>query len=428
MYKIYLKQAFSLLCENKLLSLVSVLGTALAITMIMVIVIVWQVRTASYAPETNRDRTLYVKEARATYIEDESWASISYLSPQVIKECFYPLKDAEAVGMACHVMQRLAGLPDNTVEFKADITFTDAAFWRVFNFSFLAGKPYTEEEVQSGIMGAVVCESVARRLYGTTDVVGREIQVSYVSYTIRAVVEDVSLLADSAYGNIWLPYTTDWIGEYNNGEGLLGGFFCYILAKDHSSFDAIRKETDQNVRRLNTGQAKAVLGLGGAPDTHFAQLVRANSWEVPDVTGKVIRYGLIILILLLIPAINMSGMTLSRMRKRMGEIGVRKAFGATRNELVGQVLCENMLVTLLGGAVGLAFSYGAILMLGSWLLDAGEMAAYQMGTAFVNTEMMLSPVVFTFAFLFCLLLNLLSAGIPAWQASRMNIVEALNEK
>lgn len=45
MYKIYLKQAWALLKENRLLSLVSISGTALAIYMIMVIVIVWQVRT-----------------------------------------------------------------------------------------------------------------------------------------------------------------------------------------------------------------------------------------------------------------------------------------------------------------------------------------------------------------------------------------------
>ena len=45
---------------------------------------------------------------------------------------------------------------------------------------FLSGKPYGEEEVQSGIMDAVVSESVARRLYGTTGVVGRTVEISYV--------------------------------------------------------------------------------------------------------------------------------------------------------------------------------------------------------------------------------------------------------
>lgn len=73
MYKIYLKQAWALLKENKLLSGVSIFGTALAICMIMVIVIVWQMRTANYSPEDNRDRMMYVSDTRASYKENESY-------------------------------------------------------------------------------------------------------------------------------------------------------------------------------------------------------------------------------------------------------------------------------------------------------------------------------------------------------------------
>lgn len=178
MYKIYLKQAWALLKENKLLSGVSIFGTALAICMIMVIVIVWQMRTANYSPEDYRDRMMYVSDTRASYKENESYNDCYFLASRVVKDCFYPLRSAEKVGMAYHGVQRLAAVADHTVEFKCDVTFTDAAFWNIFNFHFLSGKPYGEEEVQSGIMDAVVSESVARRLYGTTEVVGRTVEIS----------------------------------------------------------------------------------------------------------------------------------------------------------------------------------------------------------------------------------------------------------
>ena len=61
MYKIYLKQALAMLKENKLLALISILGTALAICLIMVMVITYQVRVENYSPEDNRDRTMYVR-------------------------------------------------------------------------------------------------------------------------------------------------------------------------------------------------------------------------------------------------------------------------------------------------------------------------------------------------------------------------------
>ena len=62
---VYFKQAWRLLKENRLLSVVSILGTALAICLVMVIVIVWQVRTAGFKPETHRGRMLFVQYGRA---------------------------------------------------------------------------------------------------------------------------------------------------------------------------------------------------------------------------------------------------------------------------------------------------------------------------------------------------------------------------
>lgn len=85
----------------------------------------------------------------------------------------------------------------------------------------------------------------------------------------------------------------------------------------------------------------------------MGDLAREDAFFEPNVRELVMKYVIIVLVLLLIPAINMSGITQSRMRKRMAEIGVRKAFGATRSELLTQVLYENLLQTLLGGVLGL---------------------------------------------------------------------------
>ena len=61
--------------------------------------------------------------------------------------------------------------------------------------------------------------------------------------------------------------------------------------------------------------------------------------------------------ILLIPMINLSGMVGSRMEARMGEFGVRKSFGAWRGDVLQQITGENLLLTLLGGVLGLVLSY-----------------------------------------------------------------------
>ena len=132
-----------------------------------------------------------------------------------------------------------------------------------------------------------------------------------------------------------------------------------------------------------------------------------------------VRYGIILFILLLVPALNLSGITLSRMRRRMAELGVRRAFGATQGTILWQVLSENMVLTLLGGLLGLAMSYGAMLLLRDWLLVTS------LGKTGLSTGMF-NGAVFIAAFLFCLVLNLFSAGLPAWRMSRLNITDSIN--
>ena len=61
--------------------------------------------------------------------------------------------------------------------------------------------------------------------------------------------------------------------------------------------------------------------------------------------------------ILLIPMINLSGMVGSRMEARMSEFGVRKSFGAWRGDVLQQITGENLLLTLLGGVLGLVLSY-----------------------------------------------------------------------
>ena len=426
MNTIYFKQAWRLLKENRLLSVVSILGTALAICLVMVIVIVWQVRTAGFRPETHRDRMLFVKEGRASRKTNHEFNNCYRLSSSVVKEVFYPLQTAEAVGMATEVMSCLASTMDQTKELRADLRYTDAGFWQLFEFELLQGKPYPQEAVHSGLQEAVVSASLARQLFGTTEVVGQTLQLNYVPYRICAVVGDVSVMAEASHADVWAPYTSTTTLYDNNTEALIGTVMCYILAHSSADFPAIRAEVERNVGKLNASKQDWELVLAGQPDTRLDQLARDNGAFSEAHTGLlVLRYSLIVLLLMLVPAINMSGLTQSRMRQRMEELGVRRAFGATRGALVGQILLENLLQTLIGGAIGFGLSYAAVVGLSGWLLDTGE-TVEGLGEVFVGADMLFNPLIFLLAFVACLVLNLLSAGIPAWRAANNPIVESLS--
>lgn len=85
MIKQYFKQSLVLLQQNKLLSVIAIIGTALAIAMIMCIVLIYQARTANYEPEINRDRTLSIEMTIAQKIDDKGWNMGNQLSLRTIK-------------------------------------------------------------------------------------------------------------------------------------------------------------------------------------------------------------------------------------------------------------------------------------------------------------------------------------------------------
>lgn len=424
MYKQYIKQALRQLKENKLLSFISIIGTAMAIAMIMVMVITQRIEIEDYSPEVNRHRTLYVKWMSTYWNNDPSSSTNGPMSLLTAKECFKALTTPEAVCIYSPPnMGFLASAPEGE-SIKVDVLQTDEAFWKIYEFPFLNGKPYDQADCESGIAKAVIAESVARKLYDTTDAVGRTISLNYSDYTVAAVVKDISKLASTAYAQVWIPYSTTNITDitWSNTMGIMR---VAILAHSPADFPAIREEAERLRLKFNEQHTDQTIQYRGQPDEQFVYNHRHWANVGPNVTRIKIEYVVVIILLLLVPAINLSGMTLSRMRKRFPELGVRRSFGASRIELLQQILMESMILTLIGGAVGLLLSYGSVFILND-LLFATSTNSILGGQNAVSASMLLDPFIFIGAFLFCLVLNLLSSGVPAWNASRLNIVTALN--
>ena len=288
-----------------------------------------------------------------------------------------------------------------------------------------AGKPYDKATFDAGLPVAVITESVAKKLFQSTDVEGREFLLNHAPYKVIGVVKDVSTLATTAYGQVWVPYTSTEITKDTWSDEHMGMMSCTILARDRDDFDAIREEAERRRQEYNVliGADGYELIYRNRPyDQEKSAIAFAANLE-PDVDQARRQRLIIFVILLIVPAINLSSMTQSRLRQRVAEIGVRRAFGSTRLELMGQIIAENLVVTLMAGVLGLLLSV-AFAYLGNTLLFAQEFSQTLSPPA-VDTSILLHASTFGWALLFCFILNLLSSGIPAWRASRVGIVNAL---
>lgn len=425
MFKQYFKQALAQLRQQPIISLVSVLGTALAIFLIMLVVMIQQVKVAPFSPESNRDRFLHVQYMSITHKDWGGGSSNGAMSVQTAKTCFKSLTTPEAVtiysGWPITTPASMPGTPAISI----DLRQTDDAFWQIFDFAFVDGKPYDQATFDSGRPVAVITESVARRLFGTAAATGREFLLNHAPYTVAGVVKDVSTLAETSYGQVWIPYTSTDISRDVWNDNHMGMMSVTILAHSRDDFQAIREECEKV--RLQYNQLLADDGYelfyrNRPYDQEKQSIAFAANWE-PDLGAARRQRAIIFIILLLVPAINLSSMTQSRLRQRVSEIGVRRAFGSTRMEMTGQIIMENLIVTLLAGIVGLIFSI-LFAYLGNSLLFAQDYSS-TLNPPEVSASILLHPSTFLYALLFCFVLNLLSSGFPAWKASRTSIVNAL---
>ena len=421
-----IRQAFTILKQNPLLSTISILGTAFAITMIMAIVITWQTKYADLEPEVNRSRCLYFSAMHVQGKENKDWNNFGKPSAAFMKECIQPLPEVEACTAFSTADVALVSLTDGNNRLKVDAMSTDPDFWKIFKLQFLDGKSFTEAERGGDMQSVVISASVARKLFGTTEAAGRQMLLNREVVRIIGVVKDISVTAKDAYAQVWSMYhsnelnVTGW-WSYNGNRTIA------VLARTPDDFPAIKQGVEKRVKDVNAGLEQRQIDIMEQPDNIVAHVNHVWSNIGPNLPMLYLQYGIALFIILLVPSLNLCGLSNSRMQQRVSELGVRKAFGATDGTLVRQILNENLVLTLIGGVVGLIFSYLAVYAMRTWLFTNSD----NIGTAgdfSLSMGALFSPAVFGLAFLFCLVINLLSAGLPTWLAARHTIVDSLNDK
>ena len=434
MQRTYLTQAFTLLKQNRLFSMLYIVGTGLAIAMTVIVAVVYYVKLAPIYPEENRKNTLYLTHVSFKSEQNMYQSALSY---RALQEWIYPLKNVVAVSARfSNAMDYYIQPADRSGDFRPALKLVDPAFFRIYALQFLEGHPFTETDLASGIHTAVISDDLARRLFGTTEgVVGRSFSMDYVNYHVCGVVRGASFLTRQSYAQVYAPYSI----ESNYKDPVVSSFpYCGLfnvtfLVKDNAQAKALRAEIKDLTRRVNAQyKGQWQMELWEQPTSHALSVFKDypadtsfSSWKVAG------RLTLWILVLLVVPSLNLNGLIASRMESRLPEMGVRKSFGASRSALLLQVMWENFFLTLVGGVLGLLVAWIMLYVGREWifmLFDYWPMDIPEGANLYVSSEMLFAPVVFLIAFLLCLVLNLLSALWPAWMSLRKPIVYSLYEK
>ncbi len=430
-----IKQFRTLLKQHPLFSSLYILGTALAIAATMILAIVYYIKIAPIYPEYNRGGTSYLTNVQFSKGEGngvQHWA----FSYNAVRDLFYPLENAEAVSaIYTYFWDSFGYVQSETSAGEIETLYkpVDPAFFRIYSFEFLEGKPFTHADFDSGIRVAVITEELAQKLFHTDkDVVGRIFEMDFIEYRVVGVVRGASFLTPKTYANLYIPFTT--IDGYDESSSFdyMGGYYITILTNSSEQEKAMRAEINEMIRRVNQqNKDEFIMTIWQQPTSHLISVFQEFPVFPAEVYQVIRQLIYAILALLLVPALNLSGLISSRMDERLSEIGIRKSFGASRWILLNQIMGENLLLTLSGGLLGLLFSWLLLYTSRNWVFNLFDTVPEEVPEGInyvISSDMLFAPIVFVIALLLCILLNLLSALLPAWYALRKPITHSLYDK
>ncbi|MTB53651.1 ABC transporter permease [Lewinella sp. W8] len=301
-------------------------------------------------------------------------------------------------------------------KFTLNSYYVTHTYWEIFDFNFRHGTEFYEADVESANQVVVITDKAAREYFGEVSegVIGQEMVLGEKTFTVRGIVERP--LSDSPMfaGDIYMPVTTTDPRELSSTE-VYGGFGAVFLAKSPEGRQAIMDEINSFAENYQMPADSYHDAIEMFNSTFFEGYAMGLLGERdPKVATRTLFIPIIVLILLFValPLINLVNLNNGRVQERRSEIGVRKAFGANSRDILLQFIFENLVLTAIGGVIGMALALGLI----SYVNQQDVLGI---------TRLSSSPEVFLYFLLVVLMFGFLSGILPAYRMSRTNVANSL---
>jgi putative ABC transport system permease protein len=411
MFRNYLLTAWKVYTRRKLFTLINLACITLTLGVLLVVTALLQNAFYPEGVEGKASRFLETGSMVSTHTDGHTMRT-GPLGYAIVDRYFKPMQGKQA-----ELVSALSG-PNTVSVYRADRVVelmarrVDAEYWQILDFTVLDGRLPSADDVAHGRFFAVLNQTTARKLFGDARAVGQSVDMGGQSFQVIGVVRDEMNV--NAFADMWVPVSTDPSSDYRSQ--MWGDYMVLMLAHSPEQLPAIQAEVARLATTVKFDDPKefnqAFFWADGKLQFFARQLL--GTYKEPDSGAWILLavIGTLMLLFMALPALNLINLNTGRILERSSEIGVRKAFGATSRQLVWQFVVENVLLCLVGGALGLLFAKGALV----WLEHSGLIP---------YLRVQINLAVFGWGLLLAIVFGLLSGVIPAWKMSRLHPVQAL---
>ena len=426
MFTYYLDLALRSLKRNKVLTALMVLAIALGIGVSMTTLTVLHVLSGDPVP--GRSSTVYYAQVDPRdmngYLPGKSQPmyQMSWIDGMNL------LRAKRADRQALMTGGLVAVQPDNTTfdPFYDAARYTTADFFPMFGVPFEYGRTWNAADDEARARVVVISAGLNDKLFGGKDSTGQTLRLSGAAFRVVGVLGDwhpnpqfYDLLRKSYDENegVYVPLSTSQdVGMYHDGSVTCWGKGGTVINPDHASRCAwlqfwVQLDTPDKAAAYKTflvrysEQQKALGRFQRPPNVRLRDVMQWLDYNqvVPDDVRLQtwLAFGF-----LLVCLVNTVGLMLAKFMRRAGELGVRRALGASKRSLFAQLLVESGVVGFAGGIGGLLLAW-----LGLWLVR--QQPAQYAALAHLDPVMLLATV------LLALGASLLAGLLPAWRACQV---------
>lgn len=440
MFRNYGKLALKVLARHPFFTFISLFGISFTLMILMLITAFMEAEMGSHPPLSDKDRMVFLNRIELRYYRTDTlrvvdsalvsgqWRydtteqyvrnpeSTSTSSPSLhfIERHLPTISPATA--RALYSVPRDFDLFVNHRKLSLSAIYTDADYWRIFDFEFIAGQPYSGGEVRDQHRVVVMTDRAARQYFGTDkEVVGRQVDLDGSGYTLIGLVKRARSSHDFVQADLFLPYT-HIPAAATAGNSFMGSIHAVYLAPTAGARAAVQAEIQRQTALVPIADIHPQYNdLQTRPVTfneYYAQGILALPDPAESLRWAWLILGLLLGFFVLLPTLNLVNLNISRILERSAEIGVRKAFGAHGGSILLQFIFENIIITFLGGAIGCTL---ALLLL--YVINTSQVLP--------DTVLRFNGWVACYSIFVCLGFGIISGLLPAWKMSRLQIAESL---
>lgn len=441
MFKNYLTLAIKVLKRKPLYTFISLFGISFTLMILMLLTSLFDATLGANQPLTNRDRLVLAPTSERVRIEPDTTLTIDTIAmndgTMRFDSTFTYGEDQVSTSNGPmsykFVTEQLSGIDGydymalfndgNHVDgyldgrkFSFANYFVNAEYWDVFDFKFLHGQRLKTIDDEQASKAVVITDKAANSYFGevSEDIIGQEMVLGNETYKVRGIV--ARPLSDSPMfaGDVYQPITTSDPRALSSDE-LYGGFGAVFMVSSPDKREALMENINFFSENYDMSLEEYYNNLEVFNSTFLAGYAQGILQERdPKKAIRLLFIPVIVLILLFValPLINLVNLNISRVFERKAEIGVRKAFGADAKDILYQFIFENMVLTFIGGIIGMLL---AIVLIN--YVNSNDLLGI--------TRLSYSVQVFIYFLIVIILFGFLSGILPAYRMSRANVADSL---